>query len=129
MVPAIIESVQTDGGALKPFATVTADQRDVDLSAGWNWIGVQASYGNGFLDRLEHRRRYKLNALKGWDLGAHKLTLLSIGYYGKSMIPGLVPVGAPDLHDTIDPASAIKPTPGTTMLLAPFRQPRPTTSP
>src|SRR5579859_1910693 len=56
MVPAIIESVQTDGGAfnvlegnhsvdaaavyairpsLEPFATLTGDYRDVDLSAGW----------------------------------------------------------------------------------------------
>ena len=80
MVPAIIESVQTDGGAfnvregnhsvdlaatygirpsLEPFATLTADYRDVDVSAGWNWIAMQASYGNGFLDTLEHRQQYK----------------------------------------------------------------------
>ena len=121
MVPAIIESVETDGGAfnvregdhsvdlaatyvirpsLEPFATLTADYRDVDLSAGWKWIGLQSSYGNGFLDALEHRQQYKVNALKSWDLGAHKLTLLFIGYYGQSNIPGLVPV--PNLHDTID---------------------------
>jgi hypothetical protein len=31
------------------------------------------------------------------------LTLLAIGYYGFSYIPGLVPVGVPGLHDTIDP--------------------------
>jgi hypothetical protein len=124
MVPAIIESVETDGGAfnvregdhavdlaatyvirpsLEPFATLTADYRDVDVSAGWKWIAIQASYGNGFLDRLEHRQQYKVNALKGWDLGAHKLTALLIGYYGQSAIPGLVPVGVPNLHDTIDP--------------------------
>ncbi len=124
MVPAIIESVQTDGGAfnvregdhsvdlaatyvirpsLQPFATLTADYRDVDVSAGWNWIAMQASYGNGFLDTLEHRQQYKVNALKGWDLGPHKLTLLSIGYYGQSKIPGLVPIEVPNLHDTIDP--------------------------
>jgi hypothetical protein len=124
MVPAIIESVQTDGGAfnvregdhsvdlaatyvirpsLQPFATLTTDAHDVDVSAGWNWIAMQASYGNGFLDTPEHRRQYKVNALKGWDLGPHKLTLLSIGYYGQSKIPGLVPIEVPNLHDTIDP--------------------------
>jgi hypothetical protein len=124
LIPAIIESVQTDGGAfdvregdhsvdlaatyairpsLDPFATLTADYRDVDLSAGWNWLAIQASYGNGFLDTLEHRQQYKINALKGWDLGAHRLTALFIGYYGQSMIPGLVPIGVPNLHDTIDP--------------------------
>ena len=124
MVPAIIESVRTDGGAfnvregdhavdlaatyvirprLQPFATLTADAHDVDLSAGWNWLALEASYGNGFLDTPEHRQQYKMNALKGWNLGAHKLTLLSIGYYGQSSIPGLIPIDIPNLHDTIDP--------------------------
>jgi hypothetical protein len=124
MVPAIIESVQTDGGAfnvregdhsvdlaetygirskLDPFATLTGDYRDVDLSAGWNWLAIQASFGNGFLDRLEHRQQYKFNLLKDWTIGPHKLTVLGIGYYGQSGIPGLVPVGVPNLHDTIDP--------------------------
>jgi Carboxypeptidase regulatory-like domain len=123
LVPAIIESVQTDGGAfnvregdhsvslsatygirpsLDPFATLMGDYRDADLSAGWNWLAVQASYGNGFLNTLEHRQQYKINALKGWDLGAHRLTALFIGYYGQSKIPGLVPIGVPNLHDTID---------------------------
>jgi len=124
MIPAIVESVQTDGGAfnvregdhsvdlaatyalrpsLAPFATLTADARDADLSAGWNWLAVQASYGNGFLETLEHRRQYKVNALKGWDFGAHRLTALFLGYYGQSRVPGLVPIGVPNLHDTIDP--------------------------
>jgi hypothetical protein len=124
MVPSLIESVQTDGGsfnvregnhsvdlgaiyglhsALDPFATLTADYRDVDLSAGWRWFYLQASYGNGFLDRLEHRQQYKFNILKTWDWRAHKLTLLTLGYYGGSKIPGLVPIDIPNLHDTIDP--------------------------
>jgi len=124
MVPAIIESVETDGGSfnvregnhsvdlaavyglrqtLKPFATLTADYRDADLSAGWKWFAAEASYGNGLLDTLEHRQQYKLNGLRGWTLGAHSLTALFIGYYGASRIPGLVPVNVPDLHDTIDP--------------------------
>jgi hypothetical protein len=124
LVPAVVEAVQTDGGAfnvregdhsvnlaatydlrpsMAPFATLTGDYRDADLAAGWNWLAVEASYGNGFLDTLEHRQQYKVNALKGWNLGAHSLTMLFIGYYGKSKVPGLVPIGVPDLHDTIDP--------------------------
>jgi hypothetical protein len=124
MVPAIIESVQTDGGAfnvregdhsvnlaatyvlrpgLQPFMTLTGDNRDADLSAGWNWLAVEASYGNGFLDALEHRQQYKANAIKGWDLGAHRLTVLFLGYHGQSKVPGLTPIDVPNLHDTIDP--------------------------
>jgi hypothetical protein len=124
LVPAVIESVSTDGGAFnvregnhsvdlsaayglrsrfEPFAILTGDQRDVDLSLGWNWLALEAAYGNGFLDRLEHRRQFKVNAVRTFDLGRkHKLSLLAIGYYGTSMIPGLVPVGVPNLHDTID---------------------------
>ncbi len=125
LVPAIIESVQTDGGPfnvregdhsvdlaatyglrshIEPFGTLTGDQRDIDLSLGWNWIAVEAAYGNGFLDRLEHRQQYKFNVLRTFSLGSnHKLSLLAIGYYGTSKIPGLVPIGVPNLHDTIDP--------------------------
>jgi hypothetical protein len=123
LVPGIIESVQTDGGAfnvregdhsvdlaatyairpeVQPCATLTADYRDVDLSAGAKWLAVEASYGNGFLDRLEHRQQYKVNGLKNWTAGEHKFTLLAIGYYGQSYIPGLVPIGVAALHDTID---------------------------
>ena len=123
LIPASIESVQTDGGAfnvregnhsvdlaetygmhtkLEPFATLTGDARDVDLSAGWNWLAVEAAYGNGFLDRFEHRQQYKVNVVKSWHVGAHELSFLGIGYYGTSAIPGLVPIGVPSLHDTID---------------------------
>ncbi len=124
MVASIIESVETDGGAfnvregdhsvdlaatyvlrpgVRPYATLTADYRDVDLSAGWNWLAVEAAYGNGFLDTLEHRQQYKVNALKSWTLSRHTLTALLIGYYGESKVPGLMPIGVPNLHDTIDP--------------------------
>lgn len=124
LVPAVIEAVETDGGAfnvregdhsvnlaatyvirpsLEPFATLTGDYRDADLSAGWRWLAVEASYGNGFLDALEHRQQYKVNALKTWNLGPHTLTALFLGYYGKSKVPGLVPIDVPNLHDTIDP--------------------------
>jgi hypothetical protein len=132
LVPAAIESVQTDGGAfnvregnhsqnlsatyglrprLEPFVTLTGDDRDVDLVAGWSpvdpdthgWILLQASYGNGFLDRREHRQQYKFNALRAARVGNHDLSIFAIGYYGVSRIPGLVPIGVPGQHDTIDP--------------------------
>jgi Carboxypeptidase regulatory-like domain len=130
LVPSVIESVQTDGGAfnvregnhaenlaatyelrsrLEPFATLTGDYRDLDLVTGWSpasgnsWITLQASYGNGFLDRLEHRQQYKFNAYRIVHPGVHDLTFLAIGYYGTSDIPGLTPIGVSHLHDTIDP--------------------------
>src|SRR5205807_4514600 len=95
---------------LQPFVALTGDYRDIDLTAGWSpaspdahaWIAIQASYGNGFLDALEHRQQYKINAYRTYEFGAHELTLFGIGYYGQSKIPGLVPLGVPSLHDTID---------------------------
>jgi hypothetical protein len=130
LVPSVIENVQTDGGAfnvregnhaenlaatyglrpdLAPSLSVTQDYRDLDLVAGWgprsdphSWVTLQASYGNGFLDRLEHRRQYKGNAYKSLKVGNHDLTLFGIAYYGFSYIPGLVPINVPNLHDTLD---------------------------
>jgi Carboxypeptidase regulatory-like domain len=129
LVPSVIESVQTDGGAfniregnhsenlaatyglrsqLEPFVTLTGDYRDLDLVAGWSpadthsWIAAQASYGNGFLDRLEHRQQYKINAYRRFNFGKHDLTLFAVAYYGFSHIPGLTPVEVPHLRDTID---------------------------
>jgi len=132
IVPAILEGVQTDSGAFnvregnhaenfaanyqlrsrfEPFVTVTGDYRDLDLVAGWSpegpttrsWIAVEAAYGNGFLERLEHRQQYKFNGYRAWNLGNHQVTLFGIGYFGSSYIPGLVPISVPNLHDTIDP--------------------------
>ena len=132
LVPQVIESVRVDGGAfnvregnhsqnlavayglrsrLDPFVTVSGDYRDVDVVAGWSpegpsvrsWIVGQASYGNGFLDRLEHRQQYKINGFRVFEFGKHELALLAMGYYGFSFVPGLVPIGVPNLHDTIDP--------------------------
>jgi len=136
-VPEVLESVQVDGGAfnvregnhsvnlaatyglrlhLDPFLTVTGDYRDLDVVAGWSpsfdsFLGFEGSYGNGFLDRLEHRQQYKFNGQRVFLVGEHKLTLLGIGYYGFSYVPGLVPIFAlnqwdinyPNLGDTIDP--------------------------
>ncbi len=131
LIPAILEGVQTDGGAfnvregnhsenlsatyelrstLEPSLTVTGDYRDIDAIAVWSpedlriksWMALETAYGNGFLDRLEHRQQYKLNGFRIFDFGQHTLTLFGIGYYGFSYIPGLVPINVPNLHDTID---------------------------
>lgn len=123
LVPALIEAVQTDGGAfnvregnhsvdlaetymlrptLQPFLSLTADPRDAAVSAGWNWLALQASFGNGFLEAPEHRRQFNANAIRNWSVGRHDLFLLFLGYYGTSKIPGLVPIDVPNLHDSID---------------------------
>ena len=136
-IPEVLESVQIDGGAfnvregnhsvnmaatyglrsrLDPFLTITGDYRDIDVVAGLNpapnaWMAFEASYGNGFLDRLEHRQQYKFNGERVFNFGQHRLTLFGIAYYGFSYIPGLVPIfppnsadaNFPNYGDTIDP--------------------------
>lgn len=136
-IPQVLESVQVDGGAFNvregnhsvnlaatyglrsrfdPFLTLIGDYRDLDLVAGFtpsvdSWIALEGSYGNGFLDRLEHRQQYKVNAERLFRLGEHKFTLFGIGYYGVSYVPGLVPIrppnandaNFPNIGDTIDP--------------------------
>jgi hypothetical protein len=135
-IPEVLESVQVDGGAfnvregnhsvnlaatyglrsrLDPFVTVTGDYRDIDVVAGVSptpesWMAFEASYGNGFLDRLEHRQQYKFNGERLFHIGQHRLTLFGIGYYGFSYVPGLVPIfplnsndaNFPNFGDTID---------------------------
>ena len=136
-IPEAIESVQIDGGAfnvregnhsvnlaatygmrshLDPFITVTGDYRDLDVVAGLrpspqSWLAFEASYGNGFLNRLEHRQQYKFNGERAFQVGQHHITLFGIGYYGFSYVPGLVPIfpansadaNFPNYGDTIDP--------------------------
>jgi len=136
-IPETLESVQVDGGAfnvregnhsvnlaatyglrsrLDPFITLTGDYRDLDVVAGLSptpesWVAFAASYGNGFLDRLEHRRQYKFNGERVFHAGDHQLTLFGVGYYGFSYVPGLVPLFASNsadanfsnYGDTIDP--------------------------
>jgi len=131
LIPNSIASVDADGGAfnvregnhavnlavayglrdrLSPFTQFTADQHDVDFVTGWSpanpatlgWLGLQISMGNGFLDRPEHRRQYKLNAYRALKAGSHDITLFGIGYSGFSYIPGLVPAAVPVAGDTID---------------------------
>jgi hypothetical protein len=136
-IPEVLESVQVDGGAfnvregnhsvnlaatyglrsrLDPFLTITGDNRDIDVVAGLSptpasWVAFAASYGNGFLDRLERRQQYKFNGERVFHIGDHLLTLFGVGYYGFSYVPGLVPLFAlnsadSNVHnhgDTIDP--------------------------
>jgi Carboxypeptidase regulatory-like domain len=128
LIPEVIESVQIDGGAfnvregnhsqnlsatygLRPqfnsFFTLTGDYRDLDVVAGFSpdihsWILAQASYGNGFLDRLEHRKQFKINGSRVFEFDNQKLTLFGISYYGFSYVPGLSPLSSPVSDDTID---------------------------
>ncbi len=145
-IPQVLESVQIDGGAfniregnhsvnlaatyglrsrLDPFLTVTGDYRDIDVVAGLSptpesWMAFEASYGNGFLSRLEHRQQYKFNGERAFHLGQHRVTLFGIGYYGFSDVPGLVPIFArkfrrrqspPTTETPSIPARKTKPTP------------------
>ncbi len=131
IIPIAIESVQVDGGAfnvregnnsvnsaiifglrerLEPIVRLTADYRDVNLVAGWSptnpankmWAGLEVSFGNGFLKRLEHRKQYKGNVSKVFNLGKHELTVYGIGYYGFAYQPGLIPIDAHVPNDTYD---------------------------
>ena len=136
-VPEVLESVQVDGGAfnvregnhsvnlaatygfrsqLDPFLALTGDYRDIDIVTGFSpspasWLAFSGSYGNGFLTRLEHRQQYKINGERLFNFVQHRLSLLGVGYYGKSKIPGLVPIfltdsdkaNLPELDDSIDP--------------------------
>jgi len=132
VIPIAIESVQTDGGAfnvregnnsvntsivlglrdrLDPIIRLTGDYRDVNLVTGWSptnpanraWVGAEVSYGNGFLERLEHRKQYKGNLSKVFNFGRHELTVYGIGYYGFAFQPGLIPIDTHVADDTIDP--------------------------
>jgi len=131
IIPIAIESAQTDGGAfnvregnnsvnssvifglrdrLDPMVRLAGDYRDLNLVTGWSprdpanksWVGLEISYGNGFLQRLEHRKQYKGNVSKAFELGKHELTVYGIGYYGFAYQPGLIPIDTPVADDTID---------------------------
>ncbi|HEY2820720.1 MAG TPA: TonB-dependent receptor [Candidatus Acidoferrum sp.] len=131
LIAPIVEAVAVDGGAfnvregnhsidlaatyiprrrLDTFAQLTFDYRDVDLVAGWSphnpdtnaFVSIEASYGNGYLDRLEHRQQYKINAFRAFNFGRHELTLFGVGYYGFSFSPGLIPIDTPVPNDTVD---------------------------
>ncbi len=133
-----IESVQVDGGAynvregnhalnlaaiyglrshLDPFFTLTGDYRDITATAGMSpsansWFAMEGSFGNGFLDRLEHRKQFKFNGGRVFHAGDHTLTLFGIAYLGYGYVAGLRPMygfnsidaaGWKEYPDTIDP--------------------------
>jgi hypothetical protein len=138
-IASAIESVEVDGGAfnvregnhalnlastyslrshLDPFFTVTGDQRDITGTGGFSptahsWVAMEVSYGNGFLDRLEHRKQVKINGGQVFQVHNHTLTLFGVGYYGFSHVAGLSPIygfnsvdaaaGWTQYPDTIDP--------------------------
>ena len=135
----VIESVQVDGGAfnvregnhalnlaaiyglrsrLDPFLTLTGDYRDITATAGMSpsansWIAMEGSFGNGFLDRLEHRKQFKMNGGRVFHAGDHTVTLFGIAYLGYGYVAGLRPIygfnsadaatGWTEYPDTIDP--------------------------
>ncbi len=134
LIPQVLGDVQVDGGSFNvlegnhavnlaasyrlrsrvaPFVNLSGDYRDIGLAMGMSpgeksWVALEASYGNGFLKRLEHRQQYKINGQRVFETHQHQLTLLGIGYYGFSYIPGLVPIGRanpdyPNVGDTVDP--------------------------
>jgi hypothetical protein len=96
---------------LPPFVQVTTDQHDADFVTGWSpanvqslsWVSFEASLGNGFLARPEHRQQFKLNAHRSFKVNSHELTLFGIAYYGSSYIPGLIPTDSSVPGDTLDP--------------------------
>jgi hypothetical protein len=131
LIPLTIEAVSVDGGAFNvregnhsvdlaatyvsrqrfhDFVQLTGDYRDVDLMAGWSprkpttnaWIAFEGSFGNGYLERLEHRQQYKLNGFQQFKFGRHEPALFGIAYHGFSYIPGLIPIRVPVPGDTID---------------------------
>jgi hypothetical protein len=131
LIAPTIEAVAVDGGAfnvregnhsidlaatyvprerLDDFVELTGDYRDIDLVAGWSprnrdtnaFVAVEASFGNGYLARLEHRQQYKVNAFRQFKLGRHELTLFGVGYYGFSYVPGLIPIDTFVADDTVD---------------------------
>jgi len=136
-IPDTLQTVQIDGGAfnvregnhavnlaatygprssLDPFLTVTGDYRDISFVTGFSpspesFLALSAAYGNGFLDRLEHRQQYKFNGQRIFHTDTNTVTVLGIGYYGVSYVPGLVPIFAANTYDadasnfgdTIDP--------------------------
>jgi hypothetical protein len=138
-IASVIESVEVDGGAfnvregnhalnlgttyslrshLDPFFSLTGDQRDITGTGGFSpsersWVALEVSYGNGFLDRLEHRKQFKLNGGQVFQKGNHTITLFGTGYFGFSYVAGLSPIhgfnsvdaadGWTQYPDTVDP--------------------------
>src|SRR5207245_3798885 len=98
IIPVAIESAETDGAAfnvregnnsvnssitfglrerIEPMIRLTGDYRDLNLVAGWSpanpsnraWIGAEVSFGNGYLDRLEHGKQDKRRSCEVRNFG------------------------------------------------------------
>ena len=138
-IASVIESVQVDGGAynvregnhalnlaaiyglrshLAPFLMLTGDYRDITATGGMSpsansWVAMEGSFGNGFLDRLEHRKQFKFNGGRAFHAGDHTVMLFGIAYLGYGDVAGLRPMygfnsidaaaGWVEYPDTIDP--------------------------
>ena len=57
-----------------------------------SWVAMEGSFGNGFLDRLEHRKQFKFNGGRVFHAGDHTLTLFGIAYLGYGYVAGLRPI-------------------------------------
>ena len=57
-----------------------------------SWVAMEGSFGNGFLDRLEHRKQFKFNGGRVFHAGDHTLTLFGIAYFGFGYVAGLRPI-------------------------------------
>jgi hypothetical protein len=131
LIAPTIEGVRIDGGAfnvregnnsvdlaasylprqrMTGFLQLTSDYRDADVMGAWSpgnsqtnsWVAGEISFGNGFLERLEHRQQYKLNGYRQYNPGRHQLALFGVGYYGFSFVPGLIPIDVAVPNDTVD---------------------------
>ena len=102
---------------IEPMVRLTGDYRDLNIVTGWSpanpsnrmWMGAEISLGNGYLDRLEHRKQYKGNISKVFDFGKHELTVYGTGYYGSSFQPGLIPIDTSSQTTRLTPASTKRP--------------------
>ena len=96
---------------LDPFLEWSADRRNYDVTAGWSpanpstgaFVAVEMTGGDGYLGFAEHRRQYKLNALRMFTSGRHQWTIFGAAYRGFSRLPGLTPIVVRLKDDTIDP--------------------------
>jgi hypothetical protein len=95
---------------LEPFLQFATDGKDAGLAAALAthisehraWIAAEMLWGNGWLDRPEHRQQFRLTGLNTWTPGRHSVTFLGIGYEGFSHLPGLIPMDCPVPGDTVD---------------------------
>jgi len=57
-----------------------------------SWGAIEGSFGNGFLNRLEHRKQFKFNGGRVYRAGDHNVTLFGLAYLGYGYLAGLRPI-------------------------------------